>query len=58
MMHFYARNLAAEGITVNAIAPAIIETDMIEQLDGLTLQQSLLADLENLRKLLKQRYYL
>jgi 3-oxoacyl-[acyl-carrier protein] reductase len=36
MMHFYARNLAAEGITVNAIAPAIIETDMIEQLGGLT----------------------
>ncbi len=36
MMHFYARNLAAEGITVNAIAPAIIDTDMIEQLGGLT----------------------
>jgi 3-oxoacyl-[acyl-carrier protein] reductase len=36
MMHFYAKNLAAEGITVNAIAPAIIETDMINQLGGLT----------------------
>lgn len=32
MMHFYAKNLAAEGITVNAIAPAIIETDMINEL--------------------------
>jgi 3-oxoacyl-[acyl-carrier protein] reductase len=36
MMHFYARNLAGEGITVNAIAPAIIETDMIAQLSALT----------------------
>src|SRR6476620_1279242 len=35
MMHFYARNLAAEGITVNAIAPAVIDTDMITQLGGL-----------------------
>jgi len=34
MMHFYARNLAAEGITVNAIAPAVIDTDMIIQLGG------------------------
>lgn len=32
MMHFYAKNLAVEGITVNAIAPAIIETDMIHEL--------------------------
>ena len=36
MMHFYARNLAGEGITVNAIAPAIIETDMITHLVGIT----------------------
>ncbi|MFI5185484.1 MAG: SDR family NAD(P)-dependent oxidoreductase [Chitinophagales bacterium] len=32
MMHFYAKNLATEGITVNAIAPAIIETNMINEL--------------------------
>lgn len=32
MMHFYARNLAKEGITVNAIAPAVIATDMVAQL--------------------------
>ncbi len=36
LMHFYARYLAQEGITANAIAPAIIETDMIAQLGGLT----------------------
>ena len=36
LMHFYARNLAGEGITVNAIAPAIIETDMMSQLGGVT----------------------
>jgi 3-oxoacyl-[acyl-carrier protein] reductase len=35
MMHFLARNLAAEGITVNAIAPAIIETEMMDQLSGI-----------------------
>ena len=29
MTHFYARHLANEGITVNAIAPALIETDMV-----------------------------
>ncbi len=29
LTHYYARNLAAEGITVNAIAPALIETDMV-----------------------------
>jgi 3-oxoacyl-[acyl-carrier protein] reductase len=28
LTHYYARYLAAEGITVNAIAPALIETDM------------------------------
>jgi 3-oxoacyl-[acyl-carrier protein] reductase len=32
MMHFYAKNLAKEGITANAIAPAIIDTDMVAQL--------------------------
>ena len=31
MMHFYAKALAAEGITVNAVAPALIETDMVSQ---------------------------
>jgi 3-oxoacyl-[acyl-carrier protein] reductase len=29
MTHFYASRLAREGITVNAIAPALIETDMV-----------------------------
>jgi 3-oxoacyl-[acyl-carrier protein] reductase len=32
----YASNLAKEGITVNAIAPALIETDMIAGLPALT----------------------
>ncbi len=32
MMHFYAANLAKEGITVNAITPALIETDMLNEL--------------------------
>ncbi len=32
LMHYYAGMLAAEGITVNAIAPAIIKTDMASQL--------------------------
>jgi len=32
MMHFYAKNLAKEGITANAIAPAVIDTDMVAQL--------------------------
>ena len=29
LTHYYARHLAAEGITVNSIAPALIETDMV-----------------------------
>jgi 3-oxoacyl-[acyl-carrier protein] reductase len=29
LTHYYARYLAREGITVNAIAPALIETDMV-----------------------------
>ena len=29
LTHYYARYLAKEGITVNAIAPALIETDMV-----------------------------
>jgi 3-oxoacyl-[acyl-carrier protein] reductase len=29
LTHFYASRLAKEGITVNAIAPALIETDMV-----------------------------
>lgn len=29
MMHYYAAHLASEGIRVNAIAPALIETDMV-----------------------------
>jgi 3-oxoacyl-[acyl-carrier protein] reductase len=29
LMHFYAAHLAGEGITVNAIAPALIETEMV-----------------------------
>ncbi len=32
MMHYYASSLAKEGITVNAIAPALIETDMLNEL--------------------------
>lgn len=28
LMRYYAHNLAAEGITANAIAPALVETDM------------------------------
>ncbi len=35
MMHFYAANLAKEGITVNAVAPALIKTDMINELDNI-----------------------
>jgi 3-oxoacyl-[acyl-carrier protein] reductase len=29
LMHYYAAHLAKEGITANAVAPALIETDMI-----------------------------
>jgi 3-oxoacyl-[acyl-carrier protein] reductase len=29
LMHFYAQRFAKEGITVNAIAPALIETEMV-----------------------------
>ncbi len=29
MTHFYASRLATEGITVNAIAPALVETEMV-----------------------------
>jgi 3-oxoacyl-[acyl-carrier protein] reductase len=29
MTHFYAQRLAREGITVNAIAPALVETEMV-----------------------------
>ncbi|MGB8320132.1 MAG: 3-oxoacyl-ACP reductase family protein [Ignavibacteriaceae bacterium] len=35
MMHFYAANLAKEGITVNAVAPALIETDMLDELGNI-----------------------
>jgi 3-oxoacyl-[acyl-carrier protein] reductase len=34
LTYFYAKNLVREGITVNAIAPAGIETDMIHGLGG------------------------
>ena len=29
LTHFYAARLAKEGITVNAIAPALVETEMV-----------------------------
>jgi 3-oxoacyl-[acyl-carrier protein] reductase len=29
LTHYYASRLAREGITVNAIAPALIDTDMV-----------------------------
>lgn len=32
LTHYYASRLAKEGITVNAIAPALIETDMVTDL--------------------------
>jgi len=35
MMHFYAAHLAKEGITVNAIAPALIKTDMLNELGSI-----------------------
>ena len=35
LMHFYAANLAKEGITVNAVAPALIETDMLKELGNI-----------------------
>jgi 3-oxoacyl-[acyl-carrier protein] reductase len=31
LTHFYARHLVKDGITVNAIAPALIETDMVKE---------------------------
>ncbi|WP_373056218.1 SDR family NAD(P)-dependent oxidoreductase [Zunongwangia sp. H14] len=34
MMRYYAKNLAEEGITANAIAPALIDTDMVAGLGG------------------------
>jgi 3-oxoacyl-[acyl-carrier protein] reductase len=34
LMHGYASRLAAEGITANAIAPALVETDMIGAVPG------------------------
>jgi 3-oxoacyl-[acyl-carrier protein] reductase len=34
MMHAYAAGLASEGITANAIAPALIETEMITENPG------------------------
>src|SRR5512138_70099 len=34
LMHGYASRLAAEGVTANAIAPALIETDMIAAVPG------------------------
>jgi 3-oxoacyl-[acyl-carrier protein] reductase len=35
LMHGYAARLAGEGITANAIAPALVETDMIAAVPGL-----------------------
>jgi 3-oxoacyl-[acyl-carrier protein] reductase len=32
----YAQRLAAEGITVNAIAPALVETDMVAAIPNAT----------------------
>ncbi|WBO20755.1 SDR family NAD(P)-dependent oxidoreductase [Sphingomonas abietis] len=36
LMHGYASQLAQEGITANAIAPALIETDMLKGNDAIT----------------------
>jgi 3-oxoacyl-[acyl-carrier protein] reductase len=36
LMHGYASQLAKEGITANAIAPALIETDMLKGNDAIT----------------------
>ena len=33
MMHYYASRLGREGITVNAVAPGLIETDMLKELE-------------------------
>jgi len=35
MMHFYAANLSKESITVNAVAPALIKTDMLDELGNI-----------------------
>ncbi len=35
LMHFYAANLGKEGITANAITPALIETDMLYELGNI-----------------------
>lgn len=34
MMHFYAARLSRQGITVNALAPGLIETDMLQGLEN------------------------
>ncbi len=36
LMHYYSKALAAEGITVKAVSPALIETDMLQQVAGIT----------------------
>lgn len=36
LMHYYAKALAKESVTVNAIAPALIETDMLAEVAGIT----------------------
>ena len=36
LAHYYARALAKEGITVNSVAPALIETDMVAGNPGAT----------------------
>ncbi|MBD2099569.1 SDR family oxidoreductase [Leptolyngbya sp. FACHB-261] len=34
-MHYYAQHLISEGITANAIPPALIDTDIIAALSGI-----------------------